>query len=197
MKHYIIHVQQGRAGWDGYTMITTSEKDTLQEVVDEAYEKNYFDCIEDIADVSYVKEIPKEEYESLKALRGKEGLVCENWIFAEEDIARAKKLCYENNDKQLAGEEIENGFEFMGQWITNPFVDASGRFEFSSQQDMYKYYNRDDNGEYDYLLSERAYILIMRVLGLLPAKEKEETNSDCNKNSEWFDTVPSDDELPF
>ena len=56
------------------------------------------------------------------------------------DLQKAKELSYEN----MKNEETEIGFEFVDQWITNPFIDSTGRFEFENINAMYNYYGKEN-----------------------------------------------------
>ena len=60
-------------------------------------------------------------------------------IFSKEDLSLAKQLAYENWENQ---EVSDIGFEFKGAWVTNPFVEVSGRFEFENLDAMCEYYGR-------------------------------------------------------
>ena len=62
-------------------------------------------------------------------------------MFTVEELNKAKELAYENWEKE---EETEIGFEFHGQWITNPFVDESGRFEFVNFEAMCKHFGKEN-----------------------------------------------------
>ena len=57
-----------------------------------------------------------------------------------KNIETLRALSFEN----MENEETEIGFEFKGQWITNPFLDASGRFEFENIEEAYKYYGEEN-----------------------------------------------------
>jgi len=62
-------------------------------------------------------------------------------VYAESVVMTlAKKLSYENMER----ESTDLGFEFKGQWITNPFLDVSGRFEIKNLNEMYSYYGKDN-----------------------------------------------------
>ena len=64
-------------------------------------------------------------------------------MFTTEEINKAKELAYENWEKSLNDEE-SIGFEFKGQWISNPFVEESGRFEFVNYEVMCEHYGTDN-----------------------------------------------------
>lgn len=59
-------------------------------------------------------------------------------VFTTEELELAKKLAYEN----MADEHTEIGFEYKGTFITNPFMEESGRFELTSFEAMCKYYGK-------------------------------------------------------
>lgn len=60
-------------------------------------------------------------------------------MFTTAEINKAKELAYENWDKAL-NDEDSIGFEFNGQWISNPFLEESGRFEFVNYEVMCEHY---------------------------------------------------------
>ena len=60
--------------------------------------------------------------------------------FSKEELEQAKRLSYENWEKT----DTELGFEFCGQWITNPFVEISGRFEFADITAMCEFYSKEN-----------------------------------------------------
>ena len=60
--------------------------------------------------------------------------------FSEKELELAKELSYANWEK----DETEIGFEFLGQWITNPFVETSGRFEFMDFASMCAFYGKEN-----------------------------------------------------
>lgn len=60
-------------------------------------------------------------------------------VYSKEDLDMAKQMAYENWENQ---EDTELGFEFKGSWVTNPFVEVSGRFEFNSFEAMCDYYGK-------------------------------------------------------
>lgn len=64
-----------------------------------------------------------------------------NRVFTPEELELAKELSYKNWEEQ---EVTEVGFEFYGQWITCPFVDNTGRFEFTDFDAMCEFYGRDN-----------------------------------------------------
>lgn len=64
-------------------------------------------------------------------------------MFTTAEINKAKELAYENLNKAL-NDEDSIGFEFNGQWITNPFVEESGRFEFANYEVMCEHYGKDN-----------------------------------------------------
>ena len=55
--------------------------------------------------------------------------------FSSNDLVKVKEMCFKNMEDNSSG----IGFDFNGQWITNPFLDASGRFELSFEK-MHEYY---------------------------------------------------------
>ena len=61
-------------------------------------------------------------------------------MFTAEELKKAKVLAFENQEK----EETEIGFEYHGQWITNPFVEESGRFEFEDFDAMCSHYGKEN-----------------------------------------------------
>ena len=61
-------------------------------------------------------------------------------MFSPEDLAKAKRLSCENYEKK----ETDIGFEFQGQWITNPFMDVTGRIELTVLDDMHKMYGQEN-----------------------------------------------------
>ena len=60
-------------------------------------------------------------------------------MFTTEQINKAKELANKNLDKSLNNED-SIGFEFNGQWISNPFIEESGRFEFVNYEIMCEHY---------------------------------------------------------
>ena len=60
--------------------------------------------------------------------------------------------------------DLNIGFEFQGQWITKPFVDASGRYEFNDIDEMYNYYCHNEDGCYEDGAKEKVYEFILRIL---------------------------------
>lgn len=62
-----------------------------------------------------------------------------NSVFSKEELDLVRQLAYENWENQ---EESDIGFEFEGIWVTNPFVEVSGGFEFKSFDAMCKYYGK-------------------------------------------------------
>ena len=58
----------------------------------------------------------------------------------KEELEKAKKLSYENMEK----EETEVGFVYKDAWITNPFLDSTGRLEFADLNGMYEYYGKEN-----------------------------------------------------
>ena len=60
-------------------------------------------------------------------------------MFTTEELNKAKELAYENweNDGGI-------GFEFGDIWITNPFLEDTGRFEFTNLDAMCNYYGTDN-----------------------------------------------------
>lgn len=61
-------------------------------------------------------------------------------MFTTAEINTAKELAYANWNN----EDTEIGFEYNGQWITNPFVDSSARLELVNYEAMCEYYGRDN-----------------------------------------------------
>lgn len=64
-------------------------------------------------------------------------------VFLSDDLERAKALSFENMKKDSS----DIGFEYKGQWITNPFLDASGRHELSPAR-MRHYYGEKNVQEF-------------------------------------------------
>ena len=60
-------------------------------------------------------------------------------MFKAEEIAKAKELSYKNWEN-----EDGIGFEFKGMWITNPFLEETGRFEFASFEVMCMHYGTEN-----------------------------------------------------
>lgn len=60
-------------------------------------------------------------------------------MFTVEELAKAKELAYKNWEV-----DGDIGFEFNETWITNPFVEDTGRFEFTDLDAMCKYYGTDN-----------------------------------------------------
>lgn len=56
-------------------------------------------------------------------------------MFSEKELKKAKELAYANWNKAL-NDEDSVGFEYKGQWISNPFIEQSGRFEFVNYEAM-------------------------------------------------------------
>lgn len=59
-------------------------------------------------------------------------------VFTNDELVKAKELSFKNMQKVSS----DIGFAYKGQWITNPFMDASGRFELSAAQ-MRHYYGEE------------------------------------------------------
>lgn len=59
----------------------------------------------------------------------------------QEEFESIKLLTYENWKNE---DETEIGFEYKGQWIINPFIEESGRFEFTDFDTMCKHYGTDN-----------------------------------------------------
>ena len=57
--------------------------------------------------------------------------------FTQEQLNKAKELAYINweNDGDI-------GFLFQGTWITNPFIEDTGRFDFVDYDAMCSYYGK-------------------------------------------------------
>lgn len=64
-------------------------------------------------------------------------------MFTTTEINTAKELAYENWNKAL-NDEDSIGFEFNGQWISNPFLEESGRLEFVNYEVMCEHYGREN-----------------------------------------------------
>ena len=60
-------------------------------------------------------------------------------MFTEKELKKAKELAYANWNKAL-NDEDSVGFEYKGQWISNPFIEQSGRFEFVNYEAMCNHY---------------------------------------------------------
>lgn len=69
--------------------------------------------------------------------------------FTTEELELAKELAYKNWED----EETEIGFLFKGTWITNPFMESTGRFELKDFEAMCDYYGK-----------ENVYAFIKRIL---------------------------------
>ena len=165
MKYYIVHVKNGRSVVEGYSILITMQNDESCEVVQKLEHTASVYCGEDLCNISYIKELDEEEYTSLlkqSHVTWGEGCILSHKIFAAEDLVLARELSYKNQEN----EDTELGFEFMGQWITNPFVDATGRFEFESIEEIYKYYSRDAKGRYDAEACGKVYEFFMEILNL-------------------------------
>lgn len=63
-----------------------------------------------------------------------------NSIFTEEELELAKKIA----DGNMESEETDIGFEFKGAWVTNPFMEVTGRFEFPNLDAMCEYYGKEN-----------------------------------------------------
>lgn len=190
MKYYIIHVKHRRRDGEGYSVIISIESGGPSVAVEQMINKGYFDWIEDIYDIGYTSEITKEEYEKLTEqshMLWENGCLLGDKIFSAEDFAKAKRLSYENWKK----ESTDIGFEYIGQWITNPFIDASGRFELEDIQAMYDYYSKDADNKYECGAKEKVYRFILSILGM----QDEEASSE--KIREMADTGNSTETLPF
>ena len=61
--------------------------------------------------------------------------------FTKEELALAKRLAYENWEIQ---DETDIGFVYCDQWITNPFLENTGRFEFSDFDAMCEFYGKEN-----------------------------------------------------
>lgn len=61
-------------------------------------------------------------------------------MFTAEELKKAKALAFKNQEK----EETEIGFEYHGQWITNPFIEESGRAEFADFDAMCSHYGKEN-----------------------------------------------------
>ena len=60
--------------------------------------------------------------------------------FTKEKLELAKKLAYKNWED----EETEIGFVFINTWITNPFMEITGRFELKDLDAMCDYYGKEN-----------------------------------------------------
>lgn len=60
--------------------------------------------------------------------------------FTKEELTLAKKLAYENMEK----EETDIGFVFGETWIANPFLECTGRAELTDLDTMYEYYGKEN-----------------------------------------------------
>ena len=164
-KYYIIHVRHGRRDGEGYSVIIAIENGDEHVAIEQMIDKGYYDCIEDIHDIGYVREIGKDEYDQLIKqchVLWENGCMLRSKIFSSEDLVHAKQLSYDNWEK----ESTDIGFEFHGQWITNPFLEASGRFEFKDQNAMYDYYSKDVDGRYKCGAKDKVYDFILKILEL-------------------------------
>ena len=65
--------------------------------------------------------------------------VTDNTVFTEEQLKLAKQLSYDNWEK-----EDGIGFVWEGVWVTNPFLEESGRFEFVGYKKMCKHYGKEN-----------------------------------------------------
>lgn len=63
----------------------------------------------------------------------------------KEQLNKVKELSYINYEKE---ENTKIGFEYKSQWITNPFLEASGRFEFANYEEMCSYYGKTNVEEF-------------------------------------------------
>lgn len=61
-------------------------------------------------------------------------------MFTTAEINKAKELAYENWDN----DDTKIGFEYKGQWIVNPFIEESGRWEFINYEVMCEHYGLEN-----------------------------------------------------
>lgn len=193
MKYFIIHIKHGRRDGCGYSVLTAIENGNEEDAVKQIVAKNYLDWFEDAADTGYTREISLSEYESLvkdSQMFGPDGYMLGEKVFTAEDLAMAKKICFENWEK----ENIDIGFEYQDLWISNPFLDSTGRFELESLHDVYEHYGHED-GVWEYEGRENVYNFILRILGLECFMDEDATKkfSDNSKeekiSSEEWDKV--------
>lgn len=59
-------------------------------------------------------------------------------MFTPKEINKVKELAYIN------WENGDIGFLYKGTWITNPFLEESGRFEFTSYEAMCEHYGKEN-----------------------------------------------------
>ena len=62
-KYFIIHVKYGRREGEGYSVFIKIDDGDERTAIEQMKEKGYFDWIEDVSDIGYVREITQEEYE--------------------------------------------------------------------------------------------------------------------------------------
>jgi len=69
---------------------------------------------------------------------------CKQYLIAKENEPRKFTTAELNKAKEMAYINWENdgkvGFEFEGTWITNPFLEETGRFEFVNYEVMCEHY---------------------------------------------------------
>jgi len=63
-----------------------------------------------------------------------------NSDFTKDELELAKELAYENMEK----DDGSVGFIFNEIWITNPFLESTGRLEFTELNSMYDYYGMEN-----------------------------------------------------
>lgn len=60
-------------------------------------------------------------------------------MFSDKEISKARELSYANWENNG-----DIGFEYNGRFITNPFIDESGRFEFTNFEAVCDHYGKDN-----------------------------------------------------
>ena len=80
--------------------------------------------------------------------------------FTTNELKLAEKLAHDNHNNQ---DITDIGFEFKGQWITNPFMDETCRFAFEDFNAMCDHYGKEN--------------IVVLLKKLLEADAKQENNT--------------------
>ena len=162
-RYFMIHVNRGKAKESGYCLLYSFLVGSDEEIYFHLKNYGYFVNEEDKDQVSYMEEIGEEEYLALKQnadIKQGYGCMLEKKIFSKKDTFRLKNICFKNGENK----ESPYGFEFQGQWIVNPFMDVSDRFELKTLDEVYDYYSKDSDEMYDIDAYARLYDFFITML---------------------------------
>lgn len=162
-RYFIIHVKSGKSIKEGYCRLARVIKGSVEEIHIFLNDYGYFVHEDDKNEVCYVAEIEEEEYLTLKQnadVKIGYGCMLDRKIFSNEDVFKLKNICFKNSEDK----DSSYGFEFMGQWVVNPFMDVSDRFELKDLNEVYDYYSKDSDGMYDIESYTRLYDFLNEML---------------------------------